>query len=78
MRDFGAKYNGNVQAALKGIQRQRLEAAAVENGGGGLSETIKKRKWAANQEAIETAASTSNQGEPSRAMKTGNVSHSYS
>ncbi|KAF7422611.1 hypothetical protein PC9H_010767 [Pleurotus ostreatus] len=70
MRDFGAKYNGNVQAALKGIQRQRLEAAAVENGGGGLSETIKKRKWAANQEAIETAASTSNQGEPSRAMKT--------
>lgn len=45
LRDF-AKYNGDVQACLKGLQRERLggEAEAIDK-------TTRKRKWVESQEA---------------------------
>nr|GAT58799.1 predicted protein [Mycena chlorophos] len=58
MRDFGAKYNGSLQAALRGVQRERLAAAgatATE-----IDKSTRKRKWVASQEA-ENDASTSSE-----------------
>ena len=52
MREFGEKYNGDMQAALKGIQKERMGGAdAVAE----IDKTTRKRKWVASQEA-EAAA----------------------
>ncbi|KAG6836105.1 hypothetical protein H0H93_011332 [Arthromyces matolae] len=50
MREFGDKYNGNVQAALRGVQKQRLAAAGSEGSIGELDKDARKRKWIASQE----------------------------
>ena len=54
MREFGEKYNGDMQAASKGIQRERMGGAdAVAE----IDKTTRKRKWVASQEAeVATAA----------------------
>ncbi|KAJ7644081.1 hypothetical protein FB45DRAFT_783841 [Roridomyces roridus] len=46
MRDFGAKYNGNIQAALRGVQRERFVAAGATE----IDKSTRKRKWVASQE----------------------------
>ncbi|KAG5638169.1 hypothetical protein H0H81_001465 [Sphagnurus paluster] len=50
MREFGDKYNGNIQAALRGVQRERLVAAGGEGVLGELDKDARKRKWVASQE----------------------------
>ncbi|KAJ7794154.1 hypothetical protein B0H14DRAFT_3557887 [Mycena olivaceomarginata] len=55
MRDFGAKYNGNIQAALRGVQREKLVAGGATE----IDKSTRKRKWVASQEehdASEKAA----------------------
>jgi hypothetical protein len=56
MREFGDKYKGDVQAALRGLQRERMGVGA-EAGAGSRSGDIeidkstRKRKWVASVEA---------------------------
>lgn len=50
MREFGGKYNGNVQAALRGFQKEKFVAAGGEGGLGELDKDARKRKWVASQE----------------------------
>ncbi|KAF7346226.1 Nbl1-Borealin-N domain-containing protein [Mycena sanguinolenta] len=54
MRDFGAKYNGNIQAALRGVQREKFAAAGATE----IDKSTRKRKWVASQDfdASEKAA----------------------
>ncbi|KAF8225886.1 hypothetical protein L208DRAFT_1407901 [Tricholoma matsutake] len=50
MREFGEKYNGNVQAALRGFQKEKFVAAGGEGTLGELDKVARKRKWVASQE----------------------------
>ncbi|KAK7469147.1 hypothetical protein VKT23_003637 [Stygiomarasmius scandens] len=50
MREFCTKYNGNVQQALRGVQKERL-AALGEDVGGEMDRTARKRKWVEEQAA---------------------------
>ncbi|KAJ7645419.1 hypothetical protein DFH06DRAFT_583698 [Mycena polygramma] len=52
MRDFGAKYNGNIQAALRGVQREKFVAAGATE----IDKSTRKRKWVASQEAENDAS----------------------
>ncbi|KAF8073841.1 hypothetical protein FPV67DRAFT_1410028 [Lyophyllum atratum] len=47
MREFGEKYNGNVQAALRGFQKEKFGG---ETSLGELDKDARKRKWVASQE----------------------------
>lgn len=64
LREF-AKYNGDIQACLKGVQRERLggEAEAIDK-------NTRKRKWVESQETEAKIADTSD-AEPMKATKTG-------
>ncbi|KAG5642673.1 hypothetical protein DXG03_002357 [Asterophora parasitica] len=50
MREFGEKYNGNIQAALRGFQKEKFVAAGGEGTLGELDKDARKRKWVASQE----------------------------
>jgi hypothetical protein len=50
MREFGEKYNGNVQAALRGFQKEKFVASGGEGTLGELDKDARKRKWVASQE----------------------------
>ncbi|KAJ7254398.1 hypothetical protein B0H12DRAFT_1017065 [Mycena haematopus] len=52
MRDFGAKYNGNIQAALRGVQREKFVAAGATE----IDKSTRKRKWVASQESEHDAS----------------------
>ncbi|KAF8208881.1 hypothetical protein K438DRAFT_1573514 [Mycena galopus ATCC 62051] len=52
MRDFGAKYNGNIQAALRGVQRDKFVAAGATE----IDKSTRKRKWVASQESEHDAS----------------------
>ena len=64
MRDF-AKYEGDIQAAVKGLSRELLgsEDATIDLG-------TRKRKWVESQEAEEKAAK-GHETESSRGIKNG-------
>jgi hypothetical protein len=47
MREFGKKYEGNVQSALRGYQKERLVAAGVDATPGEMDKSMRKRKWIA-------------------------------
>lgn len=64
MREFGEKYAGDVQAALRGIQREKMGGAEAV---GEIDKTTRKRKWVASQET--EAASTDMEG--SKSVKNG-------
>ncbi|KAJ7288397.1 hypothetical protein C8J57DRAFT_1280087 [Mycena rebaudengoi] len=59
MRDFGAKYNGNIQAALRGVQRDKFVAAGATE----IDKSTRKRKWVASQEEHDA------QGDSQKAQK---------
>lgn len=67
MREFGEKYGGNVQAALRGIQRERFVAAGGEGVLDEIDKTTRKRKWVASQELELDASSV----EGTKAVKNG-------
>lgn len=51
MREFGEKYEGNIQSALRGFQKERLAAAGGDATLGEIDKSMRKRKWVASQEA---------------------------
>ncbi|KAG7088490.1 hypothetical protein E1B28_012478 [Marasmius oreades] len=53
MQEFGGKYNGSVEAAMKGLQRERLKASGSGEGIGEIDKSTRKRKWLAIQGAEE-------------------------
>lgn len=57
MREFGEKYNGNVQEAVRGVQRERM-ATSLDANFAEIDKSERKRKWAASQE-VESEASGS-------------------
>jgi hypothetical protein len=64
LREF-AKYNGDVQACLKGLQKQRLGGEADT-----IDKTTRKRKWAESQET-EAKGQDASENEPLKAAKSG-------
>lgn len=70
MREFGEKYQGNIQAALRGYQKERLVAAGADADFGEIDKTMRKRKWVEGIEA-EMEKNSSKDGEIPRAAKTG-------
>ncbi|KAF9013482.1 hypothetical protein BDQ17DRAFT_1321312 [Cyathus striatus] len=71
MREFGEKYQGNVQEALRGFQKERLAAAGADVNFGDIDKAMRKRKYEVNHES-NAAAGPSHQPteESSRATKT--------
>jgi hypothetical protein len=69
MREFGEKYQGNIQAALRGYQRERLVAAGADADFGEVDKNMRKRKWVEGIEA-EMEKNSSKDGEIPRAAKT--------
>lgn len=66
MHEF-AKYNGDIQECLRGIQKERLggEAAAIDK-------TTRKRKWVESQESEgKVGASSTTHEETSKGTKSG-------
>lgn len=59
MRAFGQKYEGNVQLALRGFQKERLAAAGADATLGEIDKSMRKRKWVASQETDADAPGTS-------------------
>jgi len=55
MREFGEKYNGNMQLALRGFQKDRLAAAGAGPDFGEIEKNMRKRKLAANQDGDKDA-----------------------
>ncbi len=72
MRDFGEKYEGNLQSALRGYQKERLAAAGIDASKGEIDRSERKRKWVASQE-VEADVSGSKDSEPPRSLKNGFV-----
>lgn len=59
MREFGEKYEGNIQSALRGFQKERLAAAGADATLGEIDKSMRKRKWVASQEAEAEASGSS-------------------
>ncbi|KAF8895448.1 hypothetical protein BD779DRAFT_1609010 [Infundibulicybe gibba] len=66
MREFGGKYQANVQMALRGFQKERLMAAGGEAALGEIDKSTRKRKWIASQ---ESEGEVSADGNPLKAAK---------
>ncbi|KAF8908902.1 hypothetical protein CPB84DRAFT_1813168 [Gymnopilus junonius] len=60
MREFGVKYEGNIQLALRGYQKERLAAAGADASFGEIDKSMRKRKWVASHE-VDAEASGSGQ-----------------
>ncbi|KAF8195552.1 hypothetical protein BJ912DRAFT_1021248 [Pholiota molesta] len=69
MREFGEKYEGNIQSALRGFQKERLAAAGADATLGEIDKSMRKRKWVASQEA-EAEASGSSQFKEAESQRT--------
>ncbi|KAG9315445.1 hypothetical protein JVU11DRAFT_3056 [Chiua virens] len=68
MGDFADKYNGDIQACLRGIQSERMGETGFE-----IDRDTRKRKWAAAQEEAEASGSGQAQGDQTRAAKNARV-----
>ncbi|KIJ61150.1 hypothetical protein HYDPIDRAFT_116458 [Hydnomerulius pinastri MD-312] len=64
MGEFADKYNGDIQACLRGLQSERMGGAGALE----IDRDTRKRKWAASQEEVEGTA-TQEGSEPVRAAK---------
>lgn len=76
MREFGEKYEGNIQSALRGFQKERLTAAGGDATLGEIDKSMRKRKWVASQEAESELSGTRQpkEQEMQRAIKNGPLS----
>jgi hypothetical protein len=64
MADFGDKYDGDVQAALRGLQKERLTVDVAP-----LDRNEMKRKWAPVPEEEEPETCQGDSSKNSRAAK---------
>ncbi len=73
MREFGEKYHGNVQEALRGVQRERMAAAGLDANFAEIDKSERKRKWVASQEVESEASGSGTRSDPTepRAAKNG-------
>lgn len=73
MHEFGDKYDGNIQSALRGFQKERLAAAGADATLGEIDKSIRKRKWAASQDLEAEASGMGHTKEPDsqRMLKNG-------
>ena len=71
MGEFADKYNGDIQACLRGLQSERMGGTEFE-----IDRDTRKRKWAAAQEGVEASGSGPGQGQAdqARAAKNGELS----
>ncbi|KAF8809562.1 hypothetical protein BYT27DRAFT_7187880 [Phlegmacium glaucopus] len=69
MREFGKKYEGNIQSALRGYQKEKLVAAGGDATLGEIDKSMRKRKWVASQEA-EAELSGSSQPKDNDSQRT--------
>lgn len=77
MREFGDKYDGNIQSALRGFQKERLAAAGADATLGEIDKSMRKRKWAASQDLEVEASGQVHTKEPdSQRMAKNGVSNS--
>jgi hypothetical protein len=73
LREF-QKYHGDVQAALRGLQRQKL-GALMEGNSGEIDKSTRKRKWIASQDAEgESSGLGPTEPETERVIKSGEFS----
>ena len=72
MREFGQKYEGNIQSALRGYQKERLVAAGGDATLGEIDKSLRKRKWIESQEA-EAELSQAKDVDSQRALKNGSL-----
>ncbi|KAJ3573213.1 hypothetical protein NP233_g2577 [Leucocoprinus birnbaumii] len=77
MREFGEKYQGNIQAALRGYQKERLVAAGADANFGEIDKSERKRKWVEGVEA-EMEKNGVKDGESSRFTKSARTAPSPS
>lgn len=71
MGEFADKYNGDVQACLRGLQGERIGGTEFE-----IDRDTRKRKWAAAQEEAEASGSgqaQAQEGDQARAAKNGEL-----
>jgi len=78
MREFGEKYKGNVQAALRGFQKEKFVGGGGEGGLGETDKSTRKRKWVASQDIDEEASGSGSvaataAAESSRTVKNGRI-----
>lgn len=66
MREFGEKYNGNIQAAVRGLHRAKFVSERGESALEKIDKDTRKRKWVESQETEDEASS-----DQSRATKNG-------
>ena len=64
MREFGDKYDGSIQSALRGFQKERLAAAGADATLGEIDKSMRKRKWAASQDLEAEASGLGHTKEP--------------
>jgi len=74
MREFGQKYGGSIQNALRGFQKERLVAAGGDAALGEIDKSMRKRKWMASQDA-DSEPSSSQLRDDERQPKSGRSSH---
>lgn len=67
MGDFADKYNGDIQACLRGLQSERMGGTDFE-----IDRDTRKRKWAAAQEEAE-ASGQAQEADQARAAKNGEL-----
>ncbi|KAK2465238.1 hypothetical protein APHAL10511_002592 [Amanita phalloides] len=70
VRQFGEKYNGNIQDALRGVQRERMAAAGLD-ANAEIDKSERKRKWVASQEVESGPLASGSRKDPteSRSVK---------
>ncbi|KAK7056737.1 hypothetical protein VNI00_002454 [Paramarasmius palmivorus] len=81
MREFGEKYNGNIQAALRGVQKEKFKASGAGEGMGEIDKSTRKRKWIASQETDGDGNGGAERDGNARASKNGkclSITLSYS
>lgn len=71
MREFGGKYDGNIQSALRGFQKERLAAAGADATLGEINRSMRKRKWAASQDMEVESIDQTKEVESQRMLKNG-------
>jgi len=67
MREFGEKYNGDIQLALRGFQRDRLAAAGADANFGEIDKSMRKRKFLENHDAEKSTVSKEANSRPLKA-----------
>src|SRR5260221_3408708 len=66
----GEKYQGNLQTALRGYQKERLAAAGIDGSTDEIHRSERKRKWVASQD-VDLDVSGNREPDSERSMKTG-------